>query len=125
MKKLLSWIFWVPVGVILIIIAISNRQIVTFSIDPLSGIDPFFILSLPLYLLLFAAILFGILFGGIAAWLAQGKWRKSARHMTEEAAKWREEATQLRESSRANLQPALPPPSVETDSKSRSQAMNS
>ncbi len=121
MKKLFSWIFWVPVGVILITIAISNRQIVTFSINPISGIDPFFSVRLPLYLLLFSAILFGIIFGGIAAWLAQGKWRKSARHMTEEAAKWREEATQLRESSRASLQPALPPPStpghLETDTR--------
>jgi len=113
LKKLFSWIFWVPVGVILITIAISNRQIVTFSIDPVSQIDPFFTIRLPLYLLLFAAILFGIIFGGIAAWLAQGKWRKNARHMAEEAAKWREEATQLRESSRASLQPALPSPSAQ------------
>jgi len=110
LKKLLSWIFWVPVAVIVIIIAISNRQIVTFSIDPVAKIDPFFVLSLPLYLLLFAAILFGILFGGIAAWLAQGKWRRNARHMTMEATKWREEAAHLRESSRRNLQSALPPP---------------
>ena len=114
MKKLLSWIFWVPVGVILITIAISNRQIVTFSIDPVSKIDPFFSLSLPLYLLLFAAILFGIIFGGIAAWLAQGKWRRNARHMTAEAAKWREEARRLQESSRTSLRPALSPPSPQT-----------
>ncbi len=122
MKKLFSWIFWVPVGVILITIAISNRQIVTFSIDPVSRIDPFFAVSLPLYLLLFAAILFGIIFGGIAAWLAQGKWRKNARHMTEEATKWRAEAAQLRESSRASMQPALSPPQaqghLETDARS-------
>jgi len=116
LKKLLSWIFWVPVGVILITIAISNRQIVTFSIDPVAKIDPFLVLSLPLYLLLFAAILFGILFGGIAAWLAQGKWRKNARRMTEEAAKWREEATHLRENSRRNLQSALSPPSPHNNS---------
>jgi len=122
LKKLFSWIFWVPVGVILITIAISNRQIVTFSIDPVSRIDPFFAVSLPLYLLLFAAILFGIIFGGIAAWLAQGKWRKNARHMTEEATKWRAEAAQLRESSRASMQPALSPPQaqghLETDARS-------
>ena len=113
MKKLLSWIFWVPVGVILITIAVSNRQIVTFSIDPVARIDPLFSLSIPLYMLLFAAILFGIIFGGIAAWLAQGKWRKNARRMTGEAAKWREEAARLRESSRRNLQPALSPPTAQ------------
>jgi len=110
LKKLLSVIFWVPVGVIFITIAVSNRQIVTFSIDPVSRIDPFFSLSLPLYMLLFAAILFGILFGGIAAWLTQGKWRQNARRMTGEATKWREEASRLRESSRSSLQPALSPP---------------
>jgi hypothetical protein len=117
LKKLLSWIFWVPVGVILIAIAISNRQIVTFSIDPVAKIDPFFVLNLPLYLLLFAAILFGILFGGVAAWLAQGKWRKNARHMTMEATKWRDEAAHLRESSRRNLPSALSPPSPHNNSK--------
>lgn len=113
MKKLLSWIFWVPVGVILITVAISNRQIVTFSIDPVSKTDPFFSISIPLYMLVFAAILFGIIFGGIAAWLTQGKWRKNARYMTAEATKWREEATRLRESSRASLPPALSPPSAQ------------
>ena len=112
MKKLLSWIFWVPVGVILITIAISNRQIVTFSIDPVSKIDPFFSLSLPLYLMLFAAMLFGIIFGGIAAWIAQGKWRRNARQMTAEATKWKEEASRLKESTRANFRPAISPPSA-------------
>ncbi len=110
MKKLISWIFWVPVGVILITIAVSNRQIVTFSIDPFSKVDPYFTLSLPLYLLVFAAILFGIIFGGIATWLAQGKWRKNARAMTGEANRWREEASRLREDARHNLQPSLSPP---------------
>ena len=105
-----------PVGVILITIAISNRQIVTFSIDPVSTIDPFFSLSLPLYMLLFAAVLFGIIFGGIAAWLNQGKWRKSARHMTAEATKWHDEATRLRESPRAGIHPALSAPSKPDDS---------
>jgi len=119
LKKLLSWIFWVPVGVILITIAVSNRQIVTFSIDPVSKINPVFSLSLPLYLLLFAAILFGIIFGGVAAWLAQGKWRKNARHMTAEATKWREEATRLQESSRTSLPPALSPPSTRAPSDSQ------
>jgi len=113
LKKLLSWIFWVPVGVILITIAISNRQIVTFSIDPVSKTDPFLSISIPLYMRVFAAILFGIIFGGIAAWLTQGKWRKNARHMTAEATKWREEATRLRESTRASLHPALSPPSAQ------------
>ncbi len=117
MKKLLSWIFWVPVGVILITIAISNRQIVTFSIDPVSAIDPFFAINVPLYLLIFASILFGIIFGGVAAWLAQGKWRKNARMMSAEAAKWHEEADRLRESSRANLRPALSPPAQQGNPK--------
>ena len=108
MKKLISWIFWVPVGVILIVIAVSNRQIVTFTIDPISKTDPLFSFSLPLYLLLFAAILCGILFGGVAAWLGQGKWRKNARVMTGEAAKWREEAAKLREEARQKISPATP-----------------
>jgi len=117
LKKLLSVIFWVPVGVILITVAVSNRQIVTFSIDPVTRIDPFLSLSLPLYMLIFAAILFGIVFGGIAAWLAQGKWRKNARAMTSEATKWRAEAARLRESSRASLQPALSPPLAQSNRK--------
>jgi len=115
LKKLLSWIFWVPVGILLITIAISNRQIVTFSIDPISTVNPFFSLSIPLYLLVFAAILLGIVFGGVAAWLAQGKWRKNARHMTAEATKWREEAAHLRESSRTSFQPSLSLPSPQNN----------
>jgi len=46
------------------VLAIANRQDVVFSLDPLSQATPAIAVHLPLFLLLFGAIVFGVLLGG-------------------------------------------------------------
>lgn len=93
MKRFLGWLFWAPVAIVLIYIAVANRHWVTFSLDPIASDDPLFSVELPLFTLLFAAMLLGLVIGGIASWLNQGKWRRAARQGLNEAAHWRKEAT--------------------------------
>jgi len=50
---------------ILIVFAVANKGAVTVSVEPLP-----FVIELPLYLLVFAAILLGLLIGALAGWLA-------------------------------------------------------
>ena len=77
--KLIRWFFWVPVALVLISFAIAYRHTVQVSLDPLDAAEPLLALNLPLYLPVFGGILLGLLIGGAATWLKQGKYRVAAR----------------------------------------------
>lgn len=53
-------------------------------------------LVLPLYAYLLGALIVGVILGGTAAWMAQGRWRRVARRRATEAVRWQAEADRLR-----------------------------
>jgi uncharacterized integral membrane protein len=85
-RKIIAAIILVPLAVIIVAFAIANRQIVTISLDPFSAEHPAASLTLPLFALVIVMLLFGVLIGGIAAWLRQSKWRRTARRLERESA---------------------------------------
>jgi uncharacterized integral membrane protein len=104
----LKWIVIAPLALIGIAFAVANRHLTTVSFDPFAGNDissPQ--ITVPLFILLFVAVLFGVLLGGFATWVSQGKNRKAARAARSEAEKWRGEADNLR----AQIPPSSPAPS--------------
>ncbi|TVR08627.1 MAG: LapA family protein [Salinarimonadaceae bacterium] len=87
----------VPVGFIVILLAIANRAPVTISFDPFSAAsDPLFALTTPLWLALLCTLAIGVLIGGCAAWLAQGRHRKLERQYKREADQLRREVEAAR-----------------------------
>ena len=60
-------------------VAVANRQIVTFSLDPLSTNYPSIAFTMPLYLLVFFAVLFGVLLGGASVALRRSTRRRRTR----------------------------------------------
>lgn len=89
LKRLVSWVFLLPLCFVLILFGLSNRQIVTINFDPLTQTAPLVPpLSLPLFFVMFGFLIFGVLLGGLATWFSQGKQRKEKR-------RWRREATRL------------------------------
>ena len=62
--RLTTWILGTPVALLAIWIAVANRRAVVFSLDPFSQSAPALTLQMPLYLLLFGAVLAGVLLGG-------------------------------------------------------------
>ena len=76
----MSWIVLFPLAVALIIFAVSNRNVVSVDLWPLPVA-----LEIPLFALLFAALVIGVAWGGIATWLSGGAGRKAARAKTREA----------------------------------------
>lgn len=78
-KQILSWMIGAPVAALLIGFAVANRHWVTVSFDPISKDNPWFAISMPAFVLLFAGIFIGLMVGGVVVWLRQGKWRKQAR----------------------------------------------
>ena len=81
LRKIVTAIIVVPLAVVIIAFAVANRQTVTVSFDPFSTTSPAYAATLPLFAVLFAVLILGVLVGGIATWLGQGKWRRSARKL--------------------------------------------
>ena len=75
-RKLTLALVVVPLGVILVALAVVNRKPVELILDPFGGAEPNFSLQAPLFLLLLGAFAVGLIAGGIATWLGQGKWRR-------------------------------------------------
>ncbi len=95
MIRFLKALVLVPVAVLVVLLAVANRDPVRLSLDPFSP-EPVFSLVLPLYAVAFAAVALGIVVGGIGAWLGQGGTRARARHHRREADRLERESAQLR-----------------------------
>ena len=107
-KKILYIVVLGPIALVIIALCVANRQLVNFSFDPLAFADPAMSLRLPLFVLILVSILLGILAGGFAAWVRQGKWRQAARANAHEAARWQREAEEARRRLEESAPRALP-----------------
>jgi uncharacterized integral membrane protein len=83
-RKVLTIVVAVPLAAIIIAFAVANRQSVTVSFDPFSSADPAYAATLPLFAVVMLVLIFGVLVGGVAAWIRQGKWRRAARQLEAE-----------------------------------------
>ncbi|MFK4511873.1 DUF1049 domain-containing protein [Bradyrhizobium daqingense] len=96
MRKFLTALIVIPLGLILVTFAVANRQFVTVSFDPFMTDDPSLSVTLPLFLLLTLVTAFGVLAGGCAVWLGQRHWRRAARRNDADARAARGELADLR-----------------------------
>ncbi|MGH6683397.1 MAG: LapA family protein [Pseudolabrys sp.] len=80
-RKIITAIIIVPLAMVLVAFAVANRQMVTLSFDPFSSASPAYAATLPLFLIILAVLILGVLIGGFAAWIRQGKWRRNARRL--------------------------------------------
>lgn len=76
----LSVILTVPLAIVAVLFAISNRETVTFALWPLP-----FTLEAPLYLATLVALVIGIVVGGLIGWLGQHGSRRRARVQADRA----------------------------------------
>ncbi|MET4045003.1 lipopolysaccharide assembly protein LapA domain-containing protein [Bradyrhizobium sp. RT6a] len=96
MRKFLTALVVIPLGLILMVFAVANRQFVTVSFDPFVSNDPSFSVTLPLFLLLIVVAALGVLAGGCAVWFGQRHWRRAARRHDSDARAARSELADLR-----------------------------
>jgi uncharacterized integral membrane protein len=96
MRKFLTALIVIPLGLILMVFAVANRHFVTVSFDPFVSNDPSFSVTLPLFLLLIVVAALGVFAGGCAVWFGQRHWRRAARRNEAEARAARGELADLR-----------------------------
>jgi uncharacterized integral membrane protein len=109
LAKFFKLLILVPVAVLILAFSIANRQATSVSFDPFSAPDASTALvTAPLFILLFLALIVGVVVGGVATWFGQGVNRRRARDARDEAQQWREEAQRLRQ------QPQLVAPPTNT-----------
>jgi uncharacterized integral membrane protein len=95
-RKIVSAVILVPLGLVIVALAVANRDVVTVSFDPFNTIDPAMVVRAPLFVLVFVLVIAGVIIGGIAAWLRQTKWRRAARRLEADLRAARQDADRLR-----------------------------
>ena len=116
MRKLLNAVVLIPLGVILVVFAVANRRPVTVSLDPFNSDDPTLGFTLPLFVVIIAVAILGVVAGSSATWFGQRRWRRAARQHEADArdlraqlADWRANAAMPR---RADSTPPAAAPLV-------------
>lgn len=102
--KVLSWLIGLPIAVLAIIFAVSNRGAVLVDLWPL----PWEVM-LPLYLLVLGALAVGLVVGALIAWISAGSTRARARREHRRANRLEMELEETRQGDSAAAPPkALP-----------------
>ena len=114
-SKVLSWLVLVPSAVALIVFSVVNRHAVKVDFWPF-GFAP----EVRLFAVVFGILAFGVLWGGLAAWVAGGAARRRGREAARRADGAEIEARALKrrvesleadldDARRADKTPSLPP----------------
>ncbi len=112
LRKIVAAVILIPLAIVIVAFAVANRQKATISFDPFSSDLAASSVTRPLYQVIIAVLIVGVVIGGVAAWLRQAKWRRVARRLEREAEQLRGEVASLRRSSGnvANVPEAGKPP---------------
>lgn len=96
MLSFLKWLVLVPLAILAVMFAVANRQGVTVSFDPFSGDVPAFALSGPLFVVIVLVLVTGVIIGGVASWLGQGRHRRGSRAARREVEDLKAEVARLK-----------------------------
>lgn len=85
-KRLVGWFLLLPFAAVLVLFALANRQMVTIGLDPF-GSAPALLpgFDIPLFVIIYVTLIIGVLLGGSAVWLTQGRHRRERRQFRREA----------------------------------------
>jgi uncharacterized integral membrane protein len=107
-RRFLKALVLLPLALIVVLLSVANREPVTVSFDPFSAGPPVLGLELPLFVALFAAVMLGVLIGGIAVWATQSRYRRAARQHRRDLERLRAETRRPQPQTQAPALPSAP-----------------
>jgi uncharacterized integral membrane protein len=110
MRKYFTALVVIPLGLIFVVFAVANRHLVTVSFDPFNSVDPAIAVTLPLFVIIIAVAMAGVIAGGAATWFRQRRWRRAARRHEADARQARAEMADLRAAASRGEPQRLPAP---------------
>jgi uncharacterized protein HemY len=110
MRRIITLVILVPFALVVALFAMANRAPTLISFDPFTPENPVWALTAPLWIILFVVFAAGVILGGVAAWLVQGKHRKAERGYKREAGELRREVDRAKEREAQSGLPALAGP---------------
>jgi uncharacterized integral membrane protein len=105
MRRFFNWFVLLPLAIILILFAVANRTEVVVSFDPFEGKESPLTVFVPLFIVIFASVIIGVIIGALASLARQWRLWRAARNAEEEAKHFRAELE-----ARARAEPPPPKP---------------
>ena len=96
-SKAIAALVLIPLAIVIVLLAVANRQAVTISLDPFLSEPRVLAVSQPLFIVILFTLTAGVVIGGVASWLRQSKWRRTARRAQAEVRALRAETEALRQ----------------------------
>jgi len=96
LRRLVNWLFLAPVALVAVVLAVANRTPVVLSLDPLARGTSSLSVTVPLFAVVFLAMILGVVIGGFAVWWKQGRYRKRCRLAESELSAARGDVERLR-----------------------------
>lgn len=99
-RQLIGWFLLLPLSLLLIVFALANRQLVVVNFNPLAPVEGVATsgFGIPLFFVIYAVLLVGVLLGGVATWFAQGHHRIEKRRFRRESERLRSDLDLARRS---------------------------
>ncbi len=96
-RRIINWLFLLPLGIIIVALCVANRNRVTLSLDPILREASPLTISVPLFLVVLGALACGVILGGFVVWWGQRIHRSSAKRSERELGVVRHEIERLRQ----------------------------
>lgn len=81
-RKIVTVLILLPVALLIVMFAVANRAPVTIALDLFGREPPMVTTAAPLFLVVLATLVVGVIVGGAAAWSRQSRWRRRARRLS-------------------------------------------
>ena len=104
LKRLIFVVVVLPIALILLALAVANRQQVALNWNPFTPDFPGHQITAPMFVFLFVVFALGMIVGSMATWLKQSRYRRQAKVKEAEVEEWRYKADRERERAQALAQ---------------------
>ncbi len=79
MRKFFTTVTVIFLGLVFVVFAVANRHFVTVSLDPFNSANSSISASMPLFVVMIAMAMLGVIAGSMMTWFRQSRWRRAAR----------------------------------------------